>query len=357
MAGVLVWLGWAAITAVDDLADERDKSAALAVDLADRARQVALIADAVPAAIAYVDAQERYVFVNAGYQRILGRDPAQVIGRTAREVIGDGYVEAEPAIRRALKGETVTTEVERRLPIGSRHLAISYNPHTLNGRTIGFFSLIIDVTERKRDEERLRLLVAELNHRVKNAMAVALAIVNQSFRSTRSIPEAREAILGRLHALGIAMDLLNRTDWSGVRLDELVSATLASFGDRVEPSGPPVWLGARAAQTLSLVLYELGSNAAKHGALAAPEGRAVLRWSAEGRFELDWFERGGPATVPPAKGGFGTALLGRVVAADLEAETSSAYEPAGFTYRLVAPLRAVVMPGPDQGERSPVRLG
>jgi two-component sensor histidine kinase len=213
------------------------------------------------------------------------------------------------------------------------------------------------VTERRRDEERLKLLVAELNHRVKNAMAVALAIVNQSFRSTRTIPEAREAILGRLHALGVAMDLLNRTDWSGVRLDELASATLASFGDRVERSGPPLWLGARAAQTLSLVLYELGSNAAKHGALSSSDGRAMLRWSANGRFELDWCERGGPPAEAPASGGFGTALLGRIVAADLDAETSSSYDAPGFVYRLVAPLRSVVMPVPELGERSPVRLG
>jgi PAS domain S-box-containing protein len=323
-------------------AELEDRVAERTAEVARNAEQVALIADAVPAAIGYVDEGETYRFANAGYRTLLGVDPEAVRGERMATVLGpEAYAAARPAIQRALAGEPADAELRRRVGDAEREFAAAYRPHLVGGRSVGFFALLVDVTERKRTEERLRLLILELNHRVKNVMAVTQAVVSQTLRGPGPVKEARDALRGRLHALGAAIDALNQTDWRGADLAELARANLTALDGRVEFDGPALTVGPRAAQTLSLLLYELASNAAKHGLLAAAEGRARLSWRAEGeRFRLEWRETGGAAPEGEPRHGFGLSLLGRVAPRELGGRASWRFED-GFRYELDAPLAAL----------------
>jgi PAS domain S-box-containing protein len=196
-------------------------------------------------------------------------------------------------------------------------------------------------------EERLGLVVRELNHRVKNVMAIAQAIANQTLRPPKSAEDARSALIGRFDALGSAIDLLNRSNWSGAAISELIDLNLAGFSSRYVAAGPSIVLRPRAAQTLSLVLYELASNAAKYGALSVPAGRVSVSWSLDAAgFAFAWTEENGPPVVPTRRRGFGRTLLERVAAVDLDATVELDYAAAGFRYRIESLGHAAVVEPP-----------
>jgi two-component sensor histidine kinase len=196
----------------------------------------------------------------------------------------------------------------------------------------------------------LELVNRELNHRVGNLLAVAQGIIGLSYNASLSMPEFRDAIIGRLHALHNAIKLINREDWKGVRLHELLQMELASVMDRIDVSGRDALLKSRAAQSLSLLFYELMTNSAKHGALSTREGRVTVEWevkdSDSGRlFCFRWQEHDKnhdyEIAKPPFRQGFGTKLLTRLVPADLSGCAALKYESGSFSYELEAPVEAV----------------
>ena len=141
---------------------------------------------------------------------------------------------------------------------------------------------LTDMTERKRAEEQQTMMVAELNHRVKNILAIVQSVAAQTVRSSASLENFAEAFAGRLKALAIAHDILTQTRWIGVGLSELLVAVLAPYRSpdetRVNIAGPQVLLPARAVVPLSMVLHELTTNAAKYGALSTRRGRIDITW-------------------------------------------------------------------------------
>jgi two-component sensor histidine kinase len=202
----------------------------------------------------------------------------------------------------------------------------------------------------------LELVNRELNHRVGNLLAVAQGIIGLSYNASLSMPEFRDAIIGRLHALHNAIKLINREDWKGVRLHELLQMELASVMDRIDVSGRDALLKSRAAQSLSLLFYELMTNSAKHGALSTREGRVTVEWevkdSDSGRlFCFRWQEHDQnhdyEIAKPPFRQGFGTKLLTRLVPADLSGCAVVKYESGSFSYELEAPVEAVVEQEPS----------
>lgn len=244
------------------------------------------------------------------------------------------------------------------------------------GRRTGAKRLVctsIEVTEQRAAEERQALLVAELNHRVKNTLAVVQALAEQTHRATGGgaggqapSPEEPTGNAGerrrfhadfqsRLLALSRAHDLLTRKGWRATSLAELAHVALAPFQGagagppRIEAAGPPVLLAPEPAVALAMALHELATNAAKHGALSRPAGRASLSWAAtpDGAFlELAWTESGGPS-VPgrPTRHGFGLRLLERALARQLGGQASVDYPPSGLAYRLRVPFGDRVTPG------------
>jgi len=204
-----------------------------------------------------------------------------------------------------------------------------------------------EVASRKSAEDRLKVLIHELNHRVRNVMAVAQAVVRLSFTPGLSLTEIQRTCEGRLQALAKAMSILTASDWKSVSLRSLVSEDILPFAGRIEMEGPDIALRARSAQTFALLLYELATNAAKHGALSVPEGRVNLQWRIDNLggdplFHLHWKESGGPVVESPARRGFGELLVRRIAPRDMAGKSEVRYDPEGFEYELQAPLRELI---------------
>ena len=207
-----------------------------------------------------------------------------------------------------------------------------------------FTGTLRDVTERKRAEERQRLLTAEVDHRAKNLLATIQAMVLLAKRDTKSIDDFAATLLGRLHAMGRAHDLLARDKWTGASLHDVVRSELQAFAGvgsaRLSMVGDDARLSARAAQTLSLALHELTTNALKHGALSVPEGRVEIRSTVNGQeLQLVWMETGGPQVEPPDGHGFGSVLVERSIAHELGGDAALRFEPGGLRCDIRIPLR------------------
>lgn len=186
--------------------------------------------------------------------------------------------------------------------------------------------------------ERHDLLARELQHRTKNLLAVIQAIASASLQES----DGREAFFSRLHALAAAQDLIINAAGRGALMRDIVGNALESFGTRVFIEGPQVFLNSNAAQGFALILHELATNAAKHGAMTTDSGTVSVRWSfdassSEPAILFQWKERGGPPATPPSRKGFGTVLLKRAVATTGEPPHFD-YSQEGFTYEVRASL-------------------
>ena len=256
------------------------------------------------------------------------------------------------------------TEFRVRRGNGWRWMRIMGGPHIVDGELVGMHGLVQDIHDRKLANERLRaeidereraqkrqlLLIHELNHRVKNILAMVQAITTQTLSNTASPRAARRALDQRLQALAHAHDVLTREGWHGADLADIVAGTVAALetspGARFRTSGPPVRLEPKAAVSLAMVLHELATNAVKYGALSTPEGWVGLDWTAKRapggvRLTLTWAEHGGPPVEPPRHRGFGARLIDRSLAAEHgSAELTYAKEGVRCRMTLLVPRPA-----------------
>lgn len=186
--------------------------------------------------------------------------------------------------------------------------------------------------------ERMDLLTRELQHRTKNLLAVIQAIATASLREN----SGKEAFIQRLHALAKAQDLIIEGAGRGALIGQLVQNAVESFGTRVFAQGPEVFLNSGDAQAFALLLHELATNAAKHGALSNENGTAFVHWALDAAttdptIHFHWQERGGPVVTPPKRKGFGTILLERAIATPAVPPRFD-YSPEGFSYEVRAVL-------------------
>lgn len=219
------------------------------------------------------------------------------------------------------------------------------------GRAVRMIGAMLDITERKRSEEHQRLLTGELQHRVKNTLALVQAIASQTLRGATDVNEMREAFSSRLISLGRTHDILTASSWTKAPIGEVVDGALAvhrgTSAQRIRTSGPNVLLAAKPALSLALALHELATNAAKYGALANDAGAVDLRWHVvhEGetaRFCLTWIEQGGPPILAqPSRRGFGSRLIERSFASEVGGQVRLTYPPTGLVCHLEAPLAAM----------------
>jgi PAS domain S-box-containing protein len=204
--------------------------------------------------------------------------------------------------------------------------------------------VVMDVTERRRAEEHQRLLINELNHRVKNSLAIVQGLAQQSFKGEAASQAAREAFEGRLLALAAAHDLLTRQSWQSADLRTIVDSVVAPYAGgtgRFVVAGPELALPPKVAVSMALGLHELCTNAAKYGALSVAEGSVHVAWAAEdGRLRLEWREGGGPPVEPPASRGFGTRMIERGLAAELRGKVEISFERSGVVATIDAELSA-----------------
>jgi two-component sensor histidine kinase len=205
-----------------------------------------------------------------------------------------------------------------------------------------FTVILRDVTERKRHEERRETLVGELNHRVKNTLAVVLSLARQTLATATGLNAFEQAFMDRVQALARAHDLLTSADWTAASLADVAHYALSPFGlERFEIGGPEVMLAPSSAVTLTLAFNELATNATKYGALSAPPGQIALTWRKQVQtIELIWRESGGPNVAPPTRLGFGSRLIQQVIAYEFDGKSELAYPPEGATCRMKLPLNS-----------------
>lgn len=253
-------------------------------------------------------------------------------------------MEAEMDAAMAAQRETMPVEFRIRRPDGAVRWVegaarFLYRPDGAPHRMVG---TNMDVTDRKVAEARQRLLINELNHRVKNTLAIVQAIARQSFRPEATPRDAVEAFEGRLAALSAAHDVLTRQSWEAAPIGVIVAEAVAPHhgGDgRLTVEGPSVDLEPKTAVALGLAMHELATNAVKHGALSTPAGRVEVRWTtAGGLLDLTWRETGGPAVSPPRRRGFGVRLLEQGLAEELGGSVRLEFLPEGLICRVEAAL-------------------
>jgi len=197
-----------------------------------------------------------------------------------------------------------------------------------------------DLSQRKQAEQFQRLLLDELNHRVKNTFAIVQAVAAHTLRGALDLPSARTALDQRLVSMARAHDLLTARAWIGADFKLVVARALEAFPrSRVNSSGESVEISPRHTLALSMALHELATNAAKYGALSGPDGIVSIAWTVEdGNLRLEWRETGGPTVSGPARKGFGSRLLERSLGRDLGGSIELDYAPSGVCCRIVSPL-------------------
>jgi two-component sensor histidine kinase len=216
------------------------------------------------------------------------------------------------------------------------------NPVRVNGVTV-------DITERKRAEERQLLLAREVDHRAKNMLAVVLSVLRLT--KARTTPEFIATVEGRIHALAAAHNLLSAARWEGANLRQIVDEELAPYQtdrrDRVVAAGPAALLLPATAQAMAIALHELATNAAKYGALSTATGQLQVSWAiAKEALELEWTETGGPTATPPCSLGFGLSIVRSSIEEQFGGSVVYDWRPDGLHCRLSIPRAQIVSPEP-----------
>ncbi|MGE3784918.1 MAG: sensor histidine kinase, partial [Alphaproteobacteria bacterium] len=216
-----------------------------------------------------------------------------------------------------------------------------------DGKLIGAINMLVDITERKKAENRQKVLIDELNHRVKNTLATVQSLATQTARHTNDIEQFVGDFETRLLSLSRVHDLLTKQHWGHAPVETIVREVIAPLADdaadRIRIGGPSVKLDPRMAVSISMALNELSTNAAKYGALCTTEGSLTIGWSVRDErvwpiLEMVWQERDGPPVVPPKRRGFGSRLMERCIERDLDGEFDLVFDPDGVQCRISIPL-------------------
>ncbi|NEJ73413.1 PAS domain S-box protein [Rhizobium phaseoli] len=311
--------------------------------------------EALPAAVYTTDATGRITFYNNAAVEMSGRTPqvGDMWCVTWRLYNTDGtpLPHDQCPMATALKENRPVRGAEAiaERPDGRRVPFIPY-PTPLrdaDGKLIGAINMLVDITERKQSENRQRILIDELNHRVKNTLATVQSLARQTARYAESLADYSERFEARLLALSRAHDLLTRRQWDTAPLDALAREVLMPLiGDvthRVQFDGTSVNLDSRTALSLTMALNELATNAIKYGALSSQTGRLSVMWRVEEErglqptVVLEWREYGGPQVTPPTRRGIGSRLMERCIERDLGGEFDLAFEPSGVVCRMSIP--------------------
>jgi len=287
---------------------------------------------------------------NAGACNIFGYDEGEMIGRSIKRIIPPHLHREEDGILARLRRgehirhyETVRVTKDRRLV----NISVTVSPlRDRFGTVVGASKVARDITERKQAEELQRLLLEELNHRVKNTLATIQAIASQSLGRARSPQDFVTSFSGRVQALARAHNMLTEAKMQGAQIDDLIRehVLLGDADRRISCSGPTLVLDAQSSLHLALVLHELATNARKYGALSTPNGRLALAWEVRRNGEqvlcLDWKESGGPRVGVPKERGFGSVLIEKTLQGH-GGEVEVRFEPEGVSGHIRMPLREI----------------
>jgi PAS domain S-box-containing protein len=307
-----------------------------------------ILESAVEYAIFTLDADGRITSWNSGAERLTGYTDSDVLGQHGRILFTP-----EDRQRGAPEWEVEQALTEGRASNERWHLrkdggrfwgsgtAMALRPSRAGER--GVLKIMRDDTRRRHGEEQQRLLIGELNHRVKNTLTSVQAIVSQTARSAGGIRSFTELVNSRIHALARAHDLLTRETWMGATLGDVARSALEPWlhGDRIKIKGPHVRLTTSQALALSMALHELAVNAAKYGALSAQAGRIDLEWDSQAELLINWTERDGPQVSAPQRQGFGSRILNKALSVELNGDVSLSFDPTGVHCSIRVPSPGV----------------
>ena len=293
-----------------------------------------------------------FLRVNEAICAITGRTREDLMsGKLFRYTHPDDTDPDREAFRKQVAGDLEFYSVEKRLVRRDGAVlwvSVRSSPvRSASGQLLYVVRVVQDITERKRAEQRQKLLIDELNHRVKNTLATVQSLAAQSARGGPSPSDFRERFEGRLIALSKAHNQLTMHHWENAELREMLSGSLAPYAsmapNRIVLRGEDLVLRPRAVLTLAMAFHELTTNAAKYGALSVPGGRVEIAWAPyeeNGRMwlRLTWLEQGGPPVAAPARRGFGSRLIESGVAAELGGTARLDYDVAGVRCDMVIPL-------------------
>ncbi|MDX8515545.1 sensor histidine kinase [Mesorhizobium captivum] len=318
--------------------------------------------------------------VDSSFDAIIGKDldsnitdwnhaAERMFGYSAEEAIGQSILmlvpehlhdEEQDIIGRIRRGEGVASfeTLRRRKDSSLFAVSVTVSPiRNLSGEIVGASTISRDITAAKESERRIRLLMREVNHRVKNQFAVILSMVRETNKRSANPSEFEDMIRARIMALSRSHDLLVTSEWAGASLFDLIQEHLKPFGheERISLSGPLLTLQSNAVQNLGMAFHELGTNSSKYGALAGEGGRVEITWTVEAGpqarrlFHLVWQEEsngdtGNGEPDDTARKGFGTVVLERVAPQSLSGSSSLERSPGALKWSLTAPLEAIVVP-------------
>ena len=290
---------------------------------------------------------------NPAAERLFGYTAAEAVGMPVTRLIPDDRLAEERVIiDRIKRGEPVERyETLRRRKDGSLvPVELSVSPMKNEaGEVFGASKIARDITARKETEHRIRLLMREVNHRVKNQYSVILSMIRETGRRLRDPQAFERQIRERIMALSASHDLLVTDDWKGTTIFELVLAQLRPFNDegKVSISGPAIKLRPSAVQYLGIALHELAANSVVYGVLARNEGRIAVEWTVDKDDEgnetltLTWTEEGGPQPLSGSGAGFGTVVLERIAPQAMGGTGSFELGAGGVNWTLRAPMNQI----------------
>lgn len=306
-----------------------------------------VVNEATPSNIYAKDTEGKLTYANPALQKLLGKSEDELLGTDEFDFLGDD----EEALRIKeidrevmASGEVRTLEESATARSGARHYFVSSKAplYDRQGVLQGIVGISTDITERKKIEERMALMMSELKHRGANQLAIISHIARRSLTGDRSLDDAREAFLDRIAAIAKSLEMISTMAREKMDILVLARDRLGRLA-AVDFEGPSVMLSPKASQTMSLVFHELFTNAVKYGALSSPGGRVVVRWSIEARdgtetLNFSWRESGGPQVAPPKRAGFGRNVIEALVRHDFEADVVLTFDVSGLAYSFAAPL-------------------
>ncbi|MGH6677860.1 MAG: sensor histidine kinase, partial [Bradyrhizobium sp.] len=358
-----------AVHCMQDITERKSASDALAASrlhALEQEQRLAATYEHAAIGITEIAPDGRLLRVNEGTCSILGYSREELLsGYMFRYTHPDDIDPDREAFRKQVAGELEFYSAEKRFIRKDRRVIwISVRSSSVRGdagRLLYVVRVLQDITERKAAEQRQKLLIDELNHRVKNTLATVQSLASQTARSAPTPAAFQQGFEGRLIALSKAHDQLTMHHWENADLREVLTAGFAPYGagvDHVALRGEDVLLRPRAVLTLAMAFHELITNAAKYGALSSAQGRVTIDWHPVrddmGRtfLHIAWREEGGPPARPPERRGFGSRLIENSVAAELGGSARLIFSPEGLCCEIQVPLETTVVdfraaPGED----------
>ncbi len=350
--GTQVWVT-NSVSVVRNEDGDVEQAVAVVTDITERKRRLELerrLASIIASsddAIISIDLNMTVISWNEGAERLYGYSAEEIVGRPVTLLVAEGRRSEEVAIiERISSGHRVEPHdtVRRRKDGSEVEVSLTVSPiFDEYGSIVGASKIARDISARKNTERLQSVVMGELNHRVKNLLAIVQSIARQTFGREKSAADVKDIFAARLQSLAQAHDILMRNNWENAELSAIVSAALAPYrGEQVRFEGPLVSLDAKAVIPLALSLHELGTNATKYGALSTATGRVSITWMVtedpEPMLKLRWVESGGPKVVVPSRSGFGSRMISRVLASELAAAVHVHYNESGVICEIDAPL-------------------